>query len=83
MMDMFSLEHEDCNELFITQTSPKYNRESSQNALSILGNGDDFGSPLVMVGSQGEMRSNVAHYEDISDDDFEIPSSQKTELVSR
>ena len=65
---MFSLEEDDGNELFITQSSPKRRKLSG-----ILGDGMDFSSPLV---SLVPSRKNEPYYLDISDDDFtDIPSS--------
>ena len=79
MMDVFSLEEEDSNELFITQ-SPKANEDVVEmENMSILGDGFDFTSPMVSIGSDGRMNSVGDPYEDISDEDFEIPPSQKSE----
>ena len=72
-MDVFSLEDEDYSQLFITQSSPK--RVDLADNSPILGNGNDFASPLVsLVPKKNE---DPLHYLDISDDDFmEIPSLQ-------
>ena len=72
-MDVFSLEDDDGNELFITQSS---NDDNATNGLSIIGDGNDFLSPCVSILDKSKGVSDQQHYEDISDDDFEIPSSQ-------
>ena len=68
-MDQFSLEDDEYNSIFITQT-PKAQKVDEYN-VGILPNGNDFGSPLV-----GLVSGSVAQYSDISEDEFEIPSSQ-------
>ena len=68
-MDNFSLEDNDSQSLFITQSS------NSDISNIITGDPSDFSSPCVSLLSQREGDDN-AHYSDISDDDFEIPSSQ-------
>ena len=67
-MDVFSLEDEEYEHLFITQSSDN----SEKNA--ILEDPNDFSSPCVSLVPQ---RANIeARYSDISDDEFDIPSSQ-------
>ena len=44
--------------------------------LSVIGDGNDFLSPCVSIVKSGNGGSNVTQYEDISDDDFDIPCSQ-------
>ena len=68
MMEVFSLEDDDCSQMFITQSSPKRQRISNEEVgnFSILGDEMDFSSPCVSVLSG----TNNPHYSDISDDDF-------------
>ena len=68
-MDLFSLEDDDGNDLFITQSS---NSSNGNNSNSVIGDGSDFSSPCVSLVS----KNAAPQYEDISDDDFEIPCSQ-------
>ena len=71
-MDTFSLEDDDCPELFITQSASNVNVNDSinQNNSSILGDPSDFSSPCVSILS--------SQYSDISDDeDIVFPLSQK------
>ena len=72
-MDVFSLEDEDYSQMFITQSSPK--RVDLVDSSPILGDGNDFSSPLVsLVPKRNE---ELPQYSDISDDDFiDLPSSQ-------
>ena len=63
-MDPFSLEDEDCNELFITQEPS----QKGGNDNFILGDGHDFVSPMWSLLD--------LKYSDISEDEFELPSSQ-------
>ena len=83
MMDVFSLEEDDYNNLFITQTSKESVPEGGVQSSPILGDGNNFLSPLVSVESNGELNSLGAHSEDKSDEDFEIPPSQKNEGNTR
>ena len=82
-MDVFSLEDDDCNDLFITQSSNEDINDCNVGCnLQILGKEDDFSAPLssIVSGSTG----NPTVYSDISDDnDFQIPSSQATEAIDR
>ena len=73
MMDVYSLEKDDCNDLFITQSSGDNKINSS---LSVIGDGSDFSSPCVSLVKSSTGVCNVPQYEDISDEDFDIPSSQ-------
>ena len=63
---MFSLEDDDGDQLFITQ-SPKESDKGGDS--SVLGEGGNFQMPCFSLVDN--------KYSDISDDDFEIPSSQK------
>ena len=66
-MDVFSLEEDDGNELFLTQSS---NSDKQVNPnFGILGDSSDFSSPCVSL-----VRPV---YEDISEDEFEFPSTQQ------
>ena len=68
-MELFSLEDDEGSDLFITQSSPKRNNNVSQNdGLKLLPDGMDFQSPCSSILN--------AHYSDISDDDFDMHSSQ-------
>ena len=70
-MENFSLEDDDCRELFITQSSGCDN--SGVNLVGLLDNPSDFHSPCKSL-----ITGNVMQYSDISDeDDFAIPCSQK------
>ena len=68
-MDHFSLEDDEYNDIFITQT-PKAQMVNDVN-VGILSNGTDFLSPLV-----GLVSGMAPLYSDISEDEFEFPSSQ-------
>ena len=71
-MDIFSLEDDDCPELFITQSgsTDDANDSISRNKCSILGDSSDFSSPSVSILN--------SRYSDISDDeDLVFPLSQK------
>ena len=75
-MDTFSLEDDDANELFITQTPSKNN-----NGVELIGNlADpmDFSTPcqsLIPAGVPKRME-----FSDISDDEiFDIPCSQRND----
>ena len=67
-MDVFSLEDEG-NDLFLTQKDPEHKFDVKN--VGILGDGSDFVSPCVSLVSVKQDQ-----YSDISDDDFEFPSSQ-------
>ena len=64
IMEVFSLEDDDGNDLFITQSST-LDKDLSQNN-SILGDSANFSSPCVSI-----IPGVSAHYSDISDDDFQ------------
>ena len=69
VMELFSLEDEEYNQLFITQSSNNsVNVTENVGNSSILRDPLDFKSPCVSVLSD--------KYSDISDDEFDIPSSQ-------
>ena len=70
-------EEDDGNELFITQTLSDKKDEGQNTNSPILGDRFDFGSPLVSIGNGEKINAVGGSYEDISDDDFEISSSQK------
>ena len=72
-MEVFSLEEDDCPELFITQSSSDSNGIENN---SILVDENDFQSPCVSLVSPPKQNALGGNYEDISDDDFDIPSSQ-------
>ena len=74
-----SLKDNNSSELFITQepvavTNDGSNLNSSD--LCILGDDKNLGSPLKSIQRDGNVVAMSSLYEDISDDDFEIPSSQ-------
>ena len=72
-MQLFSLEDDDANELFITQTPSV--EKSRINLAELIGDGTDFVSPCVSLVDRKE--NKVAAYSDISDDEmFDIPCSQ-------
>ena len=70
-MDVFSLEEDDTNGLFLTQ-QPKVNNVETYNF--------DMGADLLEIDSvgisQSEDYATEMAFEDISDDDFQMPSSQ-------
>ena len=71
-MEVFSLEDDECSQLFITQTS-KENDEGKLGNSGIILDPMDFSSPCVSV-----VNKELMQYSDISDDDFDmIPCSQK------
>ena len=72
-MNVCSLEDDDYEGLFITQSDNS--SSGSSNNLSILGDGTDISSPCVSL-IPPKQKADECHYSDISDDDFEIPSSQ-------
>ena len=68
-MDIYSLEDDEGNDMFLTQEF--HGRNNSQSS-GILRNPLDFQSPCVSI-----LGNNKGEYSDISDDDFmKIPSSQ-------
>ena len=73
-METFSLEDDECHELFITQSgSNKENGDEFGSISAILGDGSDFSLPCVSI-----MQSQ---YSDISDDDdLVFPLSQKRSI---
>ena len=74
-MNVFSLEDDDCPELFITQT-PSTNGGGA-NLLGLLDNPMDFQSPCASILDRKENVTDPK-YSDISDDEmFHIPSSQR------
>ena len=79
-MEVFSLE-DDGSELFITQS----NAEDTQNVnySPILGDGRNFQAPLVSVGNHANFNLLDPQYDNISDDDFDIPSSQVIPVNNR
>ena len=70
-MDVFSLEEDDTNGLFLTQ-QPKVDKVETYNF--------DMGGDLLEIDSvgisQSEDYATEMAFEDISDDDFQMPSSQ-------
>ena len=78
-MDVFSLEEDECSQMFITQNSPKQVQNDGNN--SILGDGLDFSSPLASIVKQ--VPRNEAQYSDISDNDFDqIRCSQQQNFAA-
>ena len=70
-MELFSLEEDDGNDLFITQSSHLDN--NNRQNVSILGSPTDFASPCASI-----LNANSSQYSDISDDEFvDIPCSQQ------
>ena len=65
-MEVFSLEEDEGNDLFITQESQN---DSATSVGSILGDGLNFSTPCFSLLD--------SKYSDISEDEFEIPCSQK------
>ena len=81
-MDLFSLEDNDyCNDLFITQSSPKNEGNMPQNGSAITDNPMDFSSPCVSLLPGTGVAST--HYSDISEDEFEIPCLQQRSTDTR
>ena len=75
-MELFSLEEDECPELFITQNSSENMNQSGNK--SVIGDEMDFQSPCVSLVNVSQRIQN--QYSDISDDDFDpFPSSQKHE----
>ena len=73
-MDMFSLEDDDANELFITQTPSSSNVGIGNSG--IMADNMDFTSPCKSLIPDGVQKK--FDFSDISDDEiFEIPCSQK------
>ena len=80
-ISMMSLEDDDYNELFITQTPSSDDTEQKS---PILGDRFDFGVPLVSLVSKSQNTYQEQHYSDISDDeDFQVPSSQMASQVDK
>ena len=74
-MEVFSLEDDDGNDLFITQESQMDKNNRKSEGSSILGDPLDFQSPCASLIN--------THYSDISDDDLmEIPCSQISQNTS-
>ena len=74
-MDICSLEDDDYEGLFITQSDKVVQNADVQEKSPIFGDPMDFSAPLVTL--TGNCETNQCHYSDISDDDMElIPSSQ-------
>ena len=71
-MDVFSLENDDFNGMFITQSDPDVSDNGNKSQISTSGSSTS-GSMLSLL---TENSSDFPVYEDISDDDFEIPPSQ-------
>ena len=71
-MELFSLEDDDGNQLFITQSSNE-KKLSEENAES-LDKLNDFGRPCCLL--------TQPQYEDISDCNFEIPVSLEEVFVA-
>ena len=73
-MEVYSLEDEDCNDLFITQQSPSDKSDKISGEMSankVLNDPMDFQSPCVSLVGNSQI------YSDISDDEFvDIPLSQ-------
>ena len=68
-MDVFSLEDDDANELFLTQSSNSdYQMKPN---FEILGNPRDFKSPCASL--------LQSHYEDITEDEFQFPLTQQSQ----
>ena len=69
-MDLFSLEDDDCNGMFITQTSPQDTQMNDVLSNSVPDRG--FITPVSLY-----LKRTQPHYSDISDYDFvDIPCSQ-------
>ena len=75
MMEVFFLEEEDSNEMFLTQVSQE--DKNCDDNRSIFGDGMDFQSPCVSLRRDANFNLMSSQYDDISDEDFEIPSSQE------
>ena len=74
-MELFSLEDDECNELFITQKDSSISEAKIDQNGQIFGDPMDFSLPMVTLTPHGEC--SQTQYSDISDDDFDmIPSSQ-------
>ena len=78
-MEVCSLEDDDYNGLFITQSDPV--RSSNDASVKILPDGSDFSSPCVSL--MLHTTASQSQYEDISDNEiFDIPSSQANRYVN-
>ena len=73
-MEIYSLEEDDGHELFLTQNSAT--KDINGRKTAILGDGMDFQSPCALLIHAADFNIVGSQYKDISDDDFEIPSSQ-------
>ena len=74
-MEICSLEDDDYDGMFITQSSTNTQESVSNGNNSILGDPMDFSSPMVTLTPCGGNQS--AQYSDISDDDMDpFPCSQ-------
>ena len=72
-MDVFSLEEDDCEGLFITQSGS--NNPGNSYGSALVSDIRDFSSPCASLVNQ--VRGENVVYSDISDeDDFQLPSSQ-------
>ena len=79
-MDLFSLEDEDYQGMFITQSSSNESNTSVNSG--IISDASDFSSPCVSLVSQNT--TSAPAYSDISDEgDLVIPSSQVPESNKR
>ena len=74
-MDTFSLEDDNYDSLFITQSSDKCDY------VGILGDPSDFLSPCVSLVSQGKVGDTK--YSDISENKYEIPHSQLDQVKNK
>ena len=74
-MEICSLEDDDYEGLFITQSDKSLNNSGITGNSSILGDPMDFSSPLVTLTPRGE--NKMPEYSDISDDELDpFPCSQ-------
>ena len=75
MMEIFSLENDECGDLFITQKSN--DNDSISHLSGIADDSVNIASPHGFNANRGSGNFSAGQYSDISDDDaFEIPSSQ-------
>ena len=75
-MELYSLEEDEENELFITQTPSESN--GVENFGGLIGDPMDFQSPCaLLVGNKKPQYSDISNEED-----FEIPCSQVTNKTS-
>ena len=66
-MENLSLEDDEVGWVFVTQQDPSGNSVSN----GVLGDPSDFTSPCASI-----LSASQQDYSDISDDDFDLPSSQ-------